>query len=696
MSEAVPPRLPAGLLAALPPELARDAGVRDLFARFVAAEGYVEELALDLIDVAAGAAGDAWEVRRIAALMLQEQVLRLPVRDESRFLVLLGRLGLLAPGGKAVAERVLAEGYTTTAVPRFARQLRRRLARAGPVLRPLRARPVPARAWRDFLHLARQECKLALARYLFSAEEVVERIQDQVRCSSGVERDFAYGRPYVGEELDRALARLPAYEREIFERLSAGWWIYWAAEATPGEMSSLVEVPATTVVLVVKPPGSNLEFELKRAGRRGDQPLGAVFERGGVEVAPSHRFDGASLGHSLQWEVVSGSLLSRLYRVVHRKEAPMSRVLSMASISSVPSVAGDVAILDYFTLPHCFGQGFRRMRRDLRRTVEAFDHESGNSLDELQGALGLTVRFLRRGSLAQAILGGTSSFRIDRMALYLSKRGPNAYFRQGLGCSFRSADARRLADDMLEEALGVYTPPPVPYRGHAAYVQAALSLPVNRSRADRTYISLMRQIGTFWGVLTAAKGHSQGESVVARNVGLRSVWRGGRWQVEILFMDHDSLHLGGRRGDDFFPIDTTAGMRDDALYLLGGGTEVPSLRGTVEYLEQIYQVGRDVARQGRAALFEARAASARKTREKLASRRLRPFFRAAYLKRIRDCDALFELYARCDPPPAGKALRALVDGFLRPRGHPDSVLDECTEALKDYGAFLASLTGTSP
>ncbi len=683
---------------ALPPELVRDEGVRELFARFVAAEGYVEELALDLIDVAAGAAGDAWEVRRIAALMLQEQVLRLPVRDESRLLVLLRRLGLLAPGGKAVAEQVLAEGYSVkaTEVSRFWRQLRRRLARSAPILLPLRAHPVPARAWHDFLHLARQECKLALARYLFSPQEVVERIQGQVRRSAGVERDFAYRRPYVGEETDRALARLPAYEREILARLSAGWWIYWAGEATPGEMGSLVEIPATTVVLVVKPPGSDLEFELKRAGRRGDQPLGAVFERGGVEVAPSHRFDGVSLGSSLQWEAVSGCLLSRLYRVVHRKEAPMSRLLSMASISAVPSVAGEVAILDYFTLPHCFGKGFRRMRRDLRRTVEAFDQESGDSLDDLPGALGLTVRFLQRGSLAQAILGGTSSFRIDRVALYLSKRGPNAYFRQGLQSSFRSRDARRLADEVLEEALGVYTPPPVPYRGHAAYVRAALSLPVNRARADRTHLSLMRQIGTFWGVLAGAKGHTQGESVVARNVGLRSVWRGGRWQVEILFMDHDSLRLGGRQGDDFFPVDTTAGMRDDALHLLGGGSEAPALRGTVETLEQIYQVGREVARQGRAALLAARAASARKTRGKLASPRLRNFFGAPFLERVRDCDALFELYARCDPRPAGKALRALVDGFLRPRGHGRSVRDECAKALKNYGGFLASLTDTSP
>jgi hypothetical protein len=692
------PRLPAGLLAALPPDLVRDARVRDLFARFLAAEGYAEELALDLIDVAAGAAGASWEVRRIAALMLQEQVLRLPLRDESRLTALLDRLGLLEPGGHAVAGRVRAEGYSAqaTEVPRFGRQLRRRLARAGPVLHRLRSRPVPAEAWRDFLHLAGQECKLALARYLFSADEVVERIQDQLRCSHGIERAFASGRPYVREEVGRALARLPAYEAEIFDRLSEGWWIYWVGDATPAEMSSLVEIPLTTVVLVVKPPGSDLEFELKRAGRRGDQPLGAVFARGGVDVPPPHRYDGGSLGRSLQWEVVSGYLLSRLYRVVHRKEAPMSRVLSMASISSVPSMAGDVAILDYFTLQHCFGKGFRRMRRDLQRTVEAFDSETGTSLDELPGALGLTIRFLQRGSLAQALLGGTSSFRLDRVALYLSKQGPDAYFREGLGRSFRRADARRLADEVLEEALGVYTPPPGPYRSHETYVKAALSLPVNRARADRIYVSLMRQIGTLWGVLAAAKGHTLGESFVARNVGLRSVWRGGRWQVEILFMDHDSLRLGGAKADDFHPIDTTVGMRDDARFILGGGTEAPSIRGTVEYLEQIYRVERESARQGRSALFEARAASWRKTREKLASPRLREFFSAAFLERIRDWEALVELYARRDPPPAGKALRALVDGFLRPRGHEDYFLDECTEALEEFGGFLASLTDTAP
>ncbi|HYU35035.1 MAG TPA: hypothetical protein VEW48_23025 [Thermoanaerobaculia bacterium] len=664
------PQLPAGLLTALPRELADDARSRDLFARFLAVDGYGRELAFDLVEIASGAAGDAWEVRRIAALMLQEQVLRL--RDDGELIPLLDRIGFLP-----------------TDPCRSARQLRRRLARAEPVLRRLRRRPVPADAWRDFLHLASRECKLPLARYLFSAAEVAERIFDHLRVSHGVERGFAAGRPYVDVETERALGRLPAYEAEILERLAADWWIHWVGDATPAEINSLIEYPLTTVVLVVKPPGSDRELELKRAGRRGGRPLDAVFARRGAEVPPPHRFDGASLGRSLQWEVIAGSLLARLYRMVHRREAPISHVLSMSTLSSIPAASGDVALLDYFTLPQCFGKGFRRMRRDLQRTVEAFDRESGDSLDELQGALGLTVRFLQRGSLAQTILCGTSSFRLDKVALYLSEEGPGAYFRQGLRRRFRDSDARRLADEVLEEALGLYQPPPVPYRGHEAYVTAALALSANRARADRVYLSLMRQIGTFWGVLAAAKGQSRGESFVARNVGLRSVWRSGRWQVEMLFMDHDSLRLGGARADDFHPVETTEGMRDDERFILGGGSEAPSICGEVEILDQIYRVSEDVAREGRAALFAAFGASCAKTRATLAAPGLREHFSPAFLARIRDWDALVGEYARCAEPPEGEALKALVDGFLGPRGHEDYFLDECAAALEEFGRYLA-------
>ncbi len=92
-----------------------------------------------------------------------------------------------------------------------------------------------------------------------------------------------------------------------------------------------------------------------------------------------------------------------------------------------------------------------------------------------------------------------------------------------------------MADDVLEEVLGIYLPPEVRYRGHEHYVQAALAVPENRTRADRNFLSVMQDIGTFWGTLLAVRGYTRGESVVARNVGLRSVWDEGEWKVKIIF-----------------------------------------------------------------------------------------------------------------------------------------------------------------
>ena len=88
--------------------------------------------------------------------------------------------------------------------------------------------------------------------------------------------------------------------------LCQGPKIYWVSDATSSRINSLVEYPLTTVVLVIKPPGSELEFELKRAGRKGDNPFTVVFRRPGYRVAPSHRLDGGSMQWLLRYEARSG------------------------------------------------------------------------------------------------------------------------------------------------------------------------------------------------------------------------------------------------------------------------------------------------------------------------------------------------------------------------------------------------------
>jgi hypothetical protein len=72
---------------------------------------------------------------------------------------------------------------------------------------------------------------------------------------------------------------------------------------------------------------------------------------------------------------------------------------------------------------------------------------------------------------------------LDKVALYLSDDGPKSYFK-GLGVRYTKDDARRFADELLEEVLGVYRPPEVSYQSYRKYVAAALSAANNRARAD--------------------------------------------------------------------------------------------------------------------------------------------------------------------------------------------------------------------
>jgi hypothetical protein len=686
------PSLPSNLLAVLPPDLVGDAGAAGLLARFLDEDGaacFRRPLAHHLLAVARGAGGDRWEVRCLAALMLQQQVLRLPENRFRELADLLARLGLLDATG-LVRASVLAEGFSTTEPRAFAGELRRRLARAEPALRGLRGRDTSRDAWRRFLALARCERKLALARYLFTPREVVERMLGRLRSSRGLEHPFTSGRDYVEEETERALALLPPYEAEVVDLLCRGFAVRWVTDGTSTELGALVEAPLGTVVAVGRPPGSDLEIEWKRAGRRGPRPLGVVFRRRGREVPPSHRLDAGSMVQSLQWEAISAAVLSRVFRAVHGVEAPVSRTVSILSIHGVPAHRGEVVTLDYLTDPRCFGgPGFQWMRRALRESTEAFERERDSEPEDLPGELGLTVRFLNKLAPAQAVLCGTSSLRLDRAALYLSPKGPAHYFgKTPFGKTpFGRHDACWLADQVLEEALGEYEPPRGRFQDPESYVTAALA--ANRARADRVYLDLLRQIGTLWGVIAGCKGHSHGESFVARNVGLRSVFRHGHFKVELVFMDHDNLRLGARHRDDFHPVDTTVAMETDERYIMGSWRMRSSVRGLAEYLDEIYRAGPALIHEGRAVVLEALAVSYRRTLRELWSPALRELFCEPFVERVHEWDALVrELVRRPPAEDTEEHLRAWVPGFLAARGHEPYFIDECVAAFAQRGAFL--------
>ena len=125
-------------------------------------------------------------------------------------------LNLKQPGlDRPLSRAVLKEGYTTTEPREFIVQFQRRLSRLDRVHRRMHARKIDADAVREFIELSRRDCKLTLARYLFTPDEIAGRVLKQVRVSEGV-KDIDVSQPrYVATELSHNLSRLPDFEARI-------------------------------------------------------------------------------------------------------------------------------------------------------------------------------------------------------------------------------------------------------------------------------------------------------------------------------------------------------------------------------------------------------------------------------------------------------------------------------------------------
>jgi hypothetical protein len=113
----------------------------------------------------------------------------------------------------------------------------------------------------------------------------------------------------------------------------------------------------------------------------------------------------------LRWKAAGAACFSKIYRLVHGTEAPLSRTICISTIYNVPVRDADEHILEYFTRPQIFGEGFGQMRQAMKESVDAFQREKGGRSLPLSGDLGLTLQFLSYVGPGQAILCGTRSFR---------------------------------------------------------------------------------------------------------------------------------------------------------------------------------------------------------------------------------------------------------------------------------------------
>jgi len=644
-----------------------------------------QDFCLELINVARQK-DVPWDVRRLATLLAEQRILKLRPDDLESFDAILVALNLKQPGVELpLISDVLKEGYTTTELRGFSAEFQRKLARLNRVHRRMHRHNIDAAAVRDFIALARRDCKLTLARYVFTPEEIVDRVLKQVRVSEGLtDVDVAQPR-FVATELSHVWRSLPNFEARILRGLCEGTKIYWVSDGTSSTINSLVEYPLSTVVLVVKPPGSHYEFELKRAGRRGN-PLNVVFTRNGNRVPASHRLDGGSMQWLLRYEANNGSKFSFIYRLIHGADAPLPGYVARNNVFSVPANGHQTPAFRYFTEPGVFGAaGFQDMRASMKASVEALKTEEGEFLPQVPGDMALTGEFLSHTTPSQAIVSGTSSFRLDKVATYLSADGAETYFKQWLQVDYTNEDARQFADELLDEVLGVYSSPAVAYESYESYLQAALAVPENRQRADEIFLSLVKQIATVWGTLLGVRGHSRGESFVARNVGLRSVWEAGAWRVKLIFMDHDALSLPELEHGHFFAQNALPGILLDERHIWGRANPELFPGTLVGCLQRIYRTGAPVEKKARSlAKAELKAAYKKALCALSTNAKLRGFFSGVFLSRLFDWDQFVIGYLN------GRDERwaAEMKKLLAKKGYEPDTFDTYAKAIEQHQGFF--------
>jgi hypothetical protein len=626
-----------------------------------------------------------WPLRRIAVLMLETLLSRIDAADRDERRYWLERLDL--PGSDELAR----EGYRPGEP--LETQLWRRLARMGRIHRLALIAGTSDRALRDFLRAAEHECRLTLARHLFSHSEVIARIEHDLRRSTGIRDPSHHG--HFLDEAARAIEGLPALERRIVEHLGRKAVIRWASSSTPETINSMIELPVGTVVLTVKPPGSTHEFEIKRAGLIRDLPLAVVWARNNYIVPSSHHLDGGAMHQLLMYEAENSSFFSYVFRTIHGVNASMSRTLYMATIHSIATPRGEVNLVDYFTDPEVFGEKYQVMRWNMYEVVKTLTGYDKEPWEEPINDLALTGNFIGRVKPAQAIQLGTTSFRLERLEKYLAPSGADRYFKQGLGVEFNGDDARRFADELLDEVLGQYEPPHVAWRSHAQYVEAAFRVPANRAAAAAAYLSVLEQLGRFWGTLLGIRGHTQGESFVERNAGLRSVWRDGRWQVELVFMDHDSLSFASIGTAIYRPRDSVANAAKDGKHVLGGvyGRSF-RVRGELWFLRRIYRVGSVLERRGVAAFRAAMKRAYDRTHEAiLTNPELTKLFHESFIKNLRDWDDLVKTYLKTPKTRSARnAWRTASHTRLAARGYDPDMAEEHVKTVTIQAKFLRRIS----
>jgi hypothetical protein len=163
------------------------------WARALVQQGrYARQLVLKLIATARGRSGETWPERRLAIMLLENQLLCLSPGDLAEFDWVFVQLGLKPRLGLDVSlvDFLLHDGYSTLTLRDFTVEFLRRLARLNRVHARLNSR-CRQEAWPYLIRTAREMCKWVLGRYLFTPAEVAEEILRHAIVTQGSQHALA-------------------------------------------------------------------------------------------------------------------------------------------------------------------------------------------------------------------------------------------------------------------------------------------------------------------------------------------------------------------------------------------------------------------------------------------------------------------------------------------------------------------------
>jgi hypothetical protein len=197
-------------------------------------------------------------------------------------------------------------------------------------------------------------------------------------------------------------------------------------------------------------------------------------------------------------------------------------------------------------------------------------------------------------------------------------------------------------------------------------------------------------MGKLWGTLLGLRSYTEGESFVARNVGLRANWADGAWRTDIVFMDHETTHMIVKSRREFRPRKALPGMYKDWIHIMGSQPGRRPRPGSFAALADIYHVDAALRAEGRAALVEEMRRAYRFTLRRMRDDPdVRAHFQDSFLDTLLAWDAAVGLYRASR---VGGRQRARWKGRMRRMmsayGLAEPLIHEYRHAIRRHALLL--------